>query len=98
MSPPVVRKLPTVGRSGSVLLVTALGFGAALGGCGGKSAPQVPLPDCDGVHLLVFATGRNLAAGQTGIAIYDLDQGGFRALLDFGGNGQDTHPAITSDG
>jgi Tol biopolymer transport system component len=98
MSPPVVRKLPITGRNAPILLLAALGLGAALGGCGGKSAPQVPLPDCDGVHLLVFATGRNLAAGQTNIAIYDLDQGGFRALLDFGGNGQDTHPAITSDG
>ncbi|HUK65167.1 MAG TPA: hypothetical protein VLV15_17645, partial [Dongiaceae bacterium] len=96
MAPPVVRKHPR-GRA-PLLLLAALGAGAALGGCGGKAPPQVPLPDCDGIHLLVYTTGRSQAAGQQTVVIYDLDQGGFRALLDFGGNGRDSHPAITSDG
>jgi Tol biopolymer transport system component len=96
MSTPVVPKLSR-GRA-LLLVLAASGLGGALGGCGGKAPTQVALPDCDGVHLLVFTTGRNQTPGQQTVVIYDLDQGGFRALLDFGGNGQDSHPAITSEG
>jgi len=71
---------------------------ASFAGCGSKSSSTGPVPDCDGTHLMVFTSGRNLPAGQHNIFLYDFDAGGFRALVGFGGAGQDQHPAITSDG
>lgn len=85
-------------RALTTVLGLALGLGAALGGCGSPGKSSIPLLDCDGTHLMVFESGRILPAGQQNILLYDLDAGGFRAMVGFGSTGQDRRAAITADG
>lgn len=98
MSRAIASKVHAPRRLAASVLPVALALTLAAGGCGGKTPALTPVPDCDGIHLLVMTSGRNALAGQHNIFLYDLDAGGFRALLNFGGTGQDQHPAITSDG
>ncbi len=97
MSKPAPRQLRALRRA-SALAVTTAALTAALAGCSNKGPTVNPVPDCDGTHLLVMTSGRNLPAGQHDIFLYDLDAGGFRGMLGFGGAGQDARAAITLDG
>ncbi|NOT34881.1 MAG: hypothetical protein HOP12_12020 [Candidatus Eisenbacteria bacterium] len=73
-----------------------LALAALPAGCG-KESTVTPVPDCAGIHLLVLASDRNVAAGLFDVYLYDLDAGGFRVIA-LNSTSADVNPAITRDG
>jgi len=84
-----MRHLPVL----AVLAITSL-----IAGCGGNSQPTGPNGDNGGEHLVVFASDRGRAAGDHGLALYDLDQNGFRALPNLDATGSESDPCMSNDG
>ena len=69
-------------------------------GCGNATKSSKPVSgDTGGMHLVVFASDRNRAAGQFDLYLYDLDAQGFRLISGINSpTVPDLHPAISSDG
>src|SRR5712691_334733 len=81
-------------RAAPLALLCAL----ALPGCSKKNEPTGPRGDATGEHLVAFASDRGRAAGDYGIALYDVDQGGFHALPNLDEAGSESDPCISNDG
>ena len=80
------------------LLSLALVVAAFLSGCG-KNSNKVtgPTGDTGGEHLLAFVTDR-ASPGNLEIALYDLDQGGFRSVVGLNSTAADYQPTLSDDG
>lgn len=85
-------------RRNHPLVLAALALAALLAGCGGNSQPTGPNGDNGGNHLVVFTSDRGRAAGDQGLALYDLDQNGFRALPNVDAPGSESDPCLSNDG
>jgi Tol biopolymer transport system component len=92
MMNPALRSTPRPGAASVLALLAAL----LAGGCSDDGTTS-PVPDCEGVHLLAFASDRGQTAGLTKIYLYDLDFDGFRAIPGLEGTGAERDPAIASD-
>src|ERR1051326_1277131 len=77
-----------------LVLLSAL----VLAGCSKKDAPTGPRGDATGEHLVAFASDRGRAAGDHGIALYDVDQAGFHGLPGLDDAGSESDPCISNDG
>lgn len=78
----------------------AMAFAALLGalcGCGGGSEVTGPTGDVGGEHLVVFVTDR-ASPGNSEVALYDLDAGGFRSLAGLNNTASDVEPCLSEDG
>src|ERR1043166_7811549 len=69
-----------------------------LAGCSKKDEPTGPRGDATGEHLVAVATDRGRTAGDLGIALYDLDLGGFHALPNLYDAGSESDPCVSNDG
>ena len=70
----------------------------ALTGCGKGNTSTGPTGDTTGEHLVVFSTDRSRPAGDHGLALYDLDAGGFRGIPNLDATGQELDPCVSNDG
>jgi len=68
-----------------------------LAGCSGKDQPVAPGPDCDGLNLIVFASDRDQAVGQTDLYLFDLDASAFRGLPGINTTSPEHHPTLAYD-
>ncbi len=69
---------------------------SAIAGCGGNEVAGPP-GDTGGEHLVVFVTDRG-QPGNTEIALYDLDESGFRSLANLNNTASDLEPCLSEDG
>jgi Tol biopolymer transport system component len=81
-------------RAAAVLVAALAGVSA---GCGKNDNQVSTTPDCEGLYLLVFASDRGHAAGDTRIFLYDVDANGFRAIPNLDAAGPEREPALGTD-
>jgi Tol biopolymer transport system component len=68
-------------------------------GCGKSTESTGPVPgDAGGVNLLVYRTDRSGPAGQFDIAIFDLDEGGYRSVENLNSSADESEPCLSNDG
>jgi Tol biopolymer transport system component len=80
----------------TAVLVCLAALAAGCGVVGNQSGTRVG--DVAGEHLVAFATDRAGTMGGTDVALYDLDNGGFRSVSNLNGPAAETEPAISEDG
>src|SRR5712671_780600 len=76
----------------------ALLLACAIAGCSKKDQPTGPRGDNTGEHLVAYASDQGRPAGDHGIALYDMDVGGFRSLANLDDAGSEAEPCISDDG
>src|SRR3989442_6599177 len=83
------------GAEARIMLIAAI----TVVGCSKSPTGPRALGDAGGIHLVVYASDRNQAAGQFDLYLYDLDEGGFRLLSGINSpTTPDLNPTISSDG
>jgi len=70
----------------------------AAGGCGKKHKATTPVGDEGGEHLLVFTTTRASGTTEYDVALFDLDLGGYRSLVNLNNTYGQSEPCISDDG
>lgn len=83
---------------GLLCLLPAMLCTALLTGCGKGTEATGPNGDNTGNHLVVFTSDRGRASGDQGIALYDLDVNGFRAMPGIDAAGSEADPCLSNDG
>lgn len=80
-----------------VSVAAALILAGALAGCSKTQKVSGPTGDTGGEHLLVFRTDR-ASSGQFDVALFDLDQRGFRSVAGLNSTFDESEPCLSNDG